>query len=226
MGELPTPTAGRLRPPSWRDSRLLVGVLLVLVSVVLGVVLVARADDRVPMYAASAQLVPGRPLTDADVVRVDVQLGDAAAGYLSADGAVPEGSFVLREVRAGELVPVVAVGNRDQVGAQPVALDVAATSAAALRVGSVVDVYVNRPEAPTGSGTGLPTFAGPERTLEGVSVVSVAEDTGVLGSGGTATRAVQVMVPTGQVQQLVGDVDLGAKITLVPVPGALAGSGS
>ena len=35
MSDLPTPTASRLRSPSWRDSRLLVGVLLVLVSTVL-----------------------------------------------------------------------------------------------------------------------------------------------------------------------------------------------
>ena len=51
MTDLPTPTATRLRRPSWRDSRLLVGVLLVLVSTVLGSVVVARADDRVPVYA-------------------------------------------------------------------------------------------------------------------------------------------------------------------------------
>ena len=36
------------------------------------------------------------------------------------------------------------------------------------------------------------------------------------------TRAVQVMVPRDQVQGLVGDVDLGARITLVAVPGAVS----
>ena len=80
MSDLPTPTASRLRSPSWRDTRLLVGVLLVLVSTVLGSVVVARADDRVPVYAAKGQVAPGQRLTESDVVRVDVLLGDGAAG--------------------------------------------------------------------------------------------------------------------------------------------------
>ena len=56
MSDLPTPTASRVRAPSWRDSRLLVGLLLVLLSTVLGSVVVARADDRVPVYAAKGEV--------------------------------------------------------------------------------------------------------------------------------------------------------------------------
>jgi hypothetical protein len=226
MTDLPTPVASRLRRPSWRDGRLLAGVVLVLVSAVLGSVVVAGADDRVPMYAARAGLVPGQPLSASSLVRVDVQLGDATAGYLSASREVPDGTFVLREVRPGELVPRSAVGTRDAVRTQPVTLGVDATSASTLRPGAVVDVYVNRPRGEGGAaGTGLQVLEGPERTLERVSVVSVAADTGVLGAG-AATRAVQVSVPADRVQQLVGDVDLGSRITLVPVPGGGAGSGS
>ena len=47
-----------------------------------------------------------------------------------------------------------------------------------------------------------------------------AED-GVLG-GSAQTRAVHVMVPREEVQAVVADVDLGARITLVPVPGGAA----
>ena len=79
MTDLPTPTASRLRRPSWRDSRLVVGVLLVLVSTVLGALVVARADDRVPVWAARGQVAPGQQLTESDLVRVDVLLGDGAA---------------------------------------------------------------------------------------------------------------------------------------------------
>ncbi|HYN30269.1 MAG TPA: hypothetical protein VES95_10435 [Dermatophilaceae bacterium] len=220
MTDLPTPQASRLRRPSWRDSRLLVGVVLVLVSAVLGSVVVAGADERVPMYAARASLVPGEPLTPSSLVRVEVQVGDATADYLPATRDVPDGTFVLREVRPGELVPQTAVGSRDQVRTQPVTLGVDATSASTLRSGAVVEVYVNRPSRDSGgAGTGLQVLEGPERSLERVSVVAVAADTGVLGAG-SATRAVQVSVPSDRVQQLVGDVDLGSRITLVPVPAA------
>src|SRR5690606_33449545 len=96
-----------------------------------------------------------------------------------------------------------------------------ATSASTLRVGSVVDVYVNRPEEPTKGSIGTASFAGPERALEAVMVVALSEEGGVMGGAGD-TRPVQVMVPKDKVQGLVGDVDLGAKITLVAVPGAVA----
>ena len=36
MAELPRPTAARLRQPSWRDTRLVVGVVLVLLSMAIG----------------------------------------------------------------------------------------------------------------------------------------------------------------------------------------------
>lgn len=219
MSDLPTPTASRLRTPSWRDSRLVVGVLLVLVSTVLGSVVVARADDKVPVYAARGDLVPGQRITEADVVRVDVLLGDGAARYLPADRPLGADTWSLRALHPGELIPVSGVGPAADVEVQQVALLVDATSAAAISAGSVVDVYVNRPEK--GATVGVQTFAGPERALEAVSVVRVASEDAVLG-GSAETRAVHVMVPRDAVRDVVADVDLGARITLVPVPGGVS----
>jgi hypothetical protein len=219
MSDLHTPTAQRLRKPSWRDSRLLIGLLLGLASTAIGAYVVSRADDRVPMYAAKSGLMAGQPLTDDDVVRVDVQLGDAASNYLSAREGVPAEFFVLREVRAGELIPRSAVGPRDEASSQPVTLQVDATSASTLREGSVVDVYVNRPAPATKGALGAAEFAGPELALEGITVVGLSSEDGVMG-GARDTRPVQVMVPQDKVKELIGDVDLGSKITLVAVPGA------
>lgn len=223
MTDLPTPSASRVRPPTWRDPRLVVGVLLVLLATVLGSVVVARADDRVPVWAAKGSVAPGQRLTEAELVRVDVLLGEGAAGYLPADTGLPEDIWALRELRAGELVPVTSVGGRERVTTQQVALLVDATSAAPLTRGSVVDVYVNRPTS--GATVGTPTFHGPERTLEAVTVVRVAGEDAVLG-GASATRAVHVMVPRDEVRELVADVDAGARITLVPVPGGITAAGS
>ena len=224
MSVLPAPTASRLRAPSWRDSRLLVGILLVLVSTVAGAVLVSRADDRVPVFAAAAVVAPGERLTSDDVAVVEVQLGDDTADYLRADRPLADDAFALRPMRPGELVPAASVGTASEVGVQQVALLVDATSAAALSAGSVVDVYVNRPEEGS-PGVGVPALQGPERVLQGVSVVRVAGEDAVLGSAAD-TRGVQVMVPREAVRDLVADVDVGARITLVPVPGASSGSAS
>jgi hypothetical protein len=222
MTDLPTPEASRLRSPSWRDSRLVIGLLLVLFSAVAGSVVVARADDRVPVYAVVERVVPGQQVREGDVAVVDVQLGDASARYLAADRPFPDDSWALRELRPGELVPTDALGDAREVDVQPVALRVEATSAGALDAGAVVDVYVNRPAK--GSTAGAPTFAGPELVLERLSVMSLATEDAVLG-GSAETRAVTIGVPRGSVKGIVADVDRGARITLVPVPGG-GGGGS
>jgi hypothetical protein len=222
MTDLPARTASRLQRPSWRDSRLVVGVLLVVLSAVLGSVLLARADDRVPMYAARVPLVAGQQLTADDVSRVEVKLAGAATAYLSAATALAADSYVLREVRPGELIPRSAVGPQSEVAVQPLALLVDATSAGVLDVGSVVDVYVNRPDPQGTAAVGSTAYAGPEKVLEGVTVLRVSADDRVLGSA-AQTRSVQVLVPRDRVQQLVSDVDLRSRITLVPVPGSLLG---
>lgn len=216
MPDLPAPTANRLRKPSWKDGRLLVGILLVLMSSVIGSLAMAHADDRIPMYAAETHLLPGEALTAERLTRVDVQLGDRAAGYLSAAADLAPNTYVLREVRAGELVPLSALGGPDQISVQPLTLMVDATSASALVVGSIVDVYVNPPVI--GSSTG--EFEGPELALPSVSVSRLAKATSGLGSAPTAAQAVQVMAPVDQVKDLIAKVDVGAKVTLVPVPGS------
>ncbi len=217
MPDLPAPAANRLQRPSWRDARLLVGLLLVFAAAAVGSVVVAGADDRVAMYAARAPLVPGQRLMADDLQRVDVQLGDEQSRYLSAAAGLTPGRYVLREVRAGELVPASAVGSEHDLNVQPVTLTVDSGSAAPLRVGSRVDVYVNPPaEASTGAAQ---EFAGPELALEGVSVASLPKTGGGLGSSAGGTRPVQVMAPRDRIRDLIGEIDRGARVTLVPVAG-------
>lgn len=199
---------------------MLTGVLIVLASVALGSYLMARADDRVPMYAAATTLIAGQSLTNDAVARVDVQLGGESARYLTAREPLPADSVVLREVRAGELVPVSAIGTAAEAALSQVTIAVDPTSAAPLMTGTVVDVFVNH-RASEDSAAG---FTGPEVLLERVTVAGVDASGRGLGSSGRGT-AVRVMVPTEHVPQLIAAVDNEAKVTVVPVPGALTRSG-
>ena len=218
MSDLPMPTAARLQRPRWRDARLVVGLVLVLASVVLGSWVVASLDDRMPMYAARAALVPGQRLTQADLVRVDVQLGTQGERYLAAGSPLAPDRFVVREVREGELVPAAAIGGRDDVAVQALTLTVDAGVAAVLRVGSRVDVYVNAPT--NGATSGSTSFAGPELLLEAVSVSGVPRGSGGLGGSAAGEQPVQVMAPTERIKEVIGEVDRGARVTLVPVAGS------
>jgi hypothetical protein len=223
MTDLPSRPANRLRKPSWRDSRLLAGVLLVLLCTIAGAVVVARADDRVPMYAARVALVPGEPLAADSLTRVEVQLGSDTSQYLSTAEALTGSDFVLREVRPGELVPRSALGSKGDVSVQPLTINVDATSATSLVRGSVVDVYVNPPKPGV---SGPNAYAGPELALHNVSVAAKPSERSGFGARGTDTVAISVMAPIDKVSALIGHIDDGAKVTVVPAPGAVTGSSS
>jgi hypothetical protein len=222
MTELASPSAKRLQRPSWRDSRLVVGVLLVVVAATLGAKAVASADDRVPVWVATSNLVAGDKVEEASFARADVRLADGMNGYLAADAPAPTGSFMLRDVRAGELVPVSAVGGADGVDVQRVTVRADAMSTTGLARGSRVDVFVT-PKTSTPSDT-TTTTTRTKKVLESAAVAAVLTSTGGFGSG--SMTSVQIYVPSDKVQPLVEAVDADAKLTLVPSVGAATGGGA
>ena len=214
MAQLAEPTAKRLQRPSWRDARLLVGVVLVLLGTVLGARLIAGADDTTPMYAASTTIRPGDRLTADNLRRVDVQLGDESARYLGATSAVADDSYALREVPEGELVPASAVGSRSAVSVQPVTIEVDASSARGLPAGALVDVWVS----PRDTQSTQERYLDATLTLQRVSVSPENKDSGRFGAA-SSTMAVQLRVPRDKVAEVIAAVDKQARFTLVPVPG-------
>jgi hypothetical protein len=222
MADLPKPTAARLVPPSWRDSRLVVGLVLVLLSMAIGAKVIAAADDTVPMYAAAASLVPGQPVTQGSVKRVDVQLGADRGRYVTADHDIAPGTFALRDVRPGELLPRSALGKSTDINLKPVSVPVEGGGAAQLAAGSIVDVWVNAKDRSSAT----EKYGSPVKSLGAAPVVRAPDISGS-GLGSTSgTTAVQIMVPEVSVQALIAAIDQGAKITLVPVPGSPARAGA
>lgn len=106
MSDVPaSPNAKRLAPPSWLDGRLVLGVLLVLVSVVVGARVLASADRSELVWAAASDLTAGSQLGEGDLVAVRVRLFETGPSYLRAEGEPPVGYLVRRGVGAGELLP-------------------------------------------------------------------------------------------------------------------------
>ena len=214
MAQLPEPTAKRLQRPSWRNTRLLVGLVLVLLGTALGARIIAGSDDTVPMYAASTAIRPGDHLTSDNVRRVDVQLGGETSRYLSARTAVPDDSYALRDIPEGELVPASAVGARTTVTVQPVTVEVDANSARGLPVNAVVDVWVS----PRDTQSTQERYLEATLALERVSVSPVNQDGSRFGAA-ASSMAVQLRVPRDKVAEIIAAVDRQSRFTLVPVPG-------
>jgi len=206
-----SPPAARLRRPGWRDPRMAVGLVLVAVATVVGARLLGTADDTVTVWATADEVRAGDPVTAAALVPSRVRLADGAteSTYLPA-GAVPGGVFT-RDLGAGEILPVGAVGAAGAEATVDLSLAVEAAGAPVdLEAGDLVDVWsVAEP-----ADVGRPGDAAP--VLEGVAVQTVRSGTS-LGATGR-----QVVVAVGEDELDVGDALAslaGGTVVLVRVEG-------
>lgn len=218
MSTLPTPQAQRLRPPSWKDARLLVGILLVLASVVLGGLAFSAVDERRGVWAAKGEMAPGEHVSEDDLVRVDVQLDDDSADYLRTEDALPMNAVVDRPLREGELVPRSALVAESSLSVRSVPVRVDPMFLTNLTKGSRVSVFAVREEAEDGDeGTAASPDDPPryEEALEGVIVQDIPQAKGNVLGGGSATASVRLLVPKEEVGRVLSLDRKDAPIRLV-----------
>lgn len=212
MSEVRIP-AVRLRAPSWKDGRLIVGVLIVVLSVVVGARVVAAAGRTEPVYSAAADLPSGHRLGRDDLRVVSVHLAAGSAGYLSARTSLPPGTVLVRPIGAGELVPVAALGPASALTLRPVVVPVPEPLPAGFRPGAVVDLWSAAKE----TGAGVTGYAPATRIAQGAEIYAVVgAGTGLASTG--ASR-VQVLLGEGELRAVLDALANDAKITLVPLPG-------
>lgn len=157
------PKPRRLSRPRWLDPRVVGGVILVVIAVVAGARVIGASRQTSPVLVAARDLSGGTVLTAADVVTVEVNLGEGLGRYLAAGSAV-EGRTVVEPLRAGELVPVSAIG--DPLTGRIMVIAVAPDQMPpGVAHGSIIDLYLTR-----GSGAAAST----ERLAEQLTVQSVA----------------------------------------------------
>lgn len=234
MSETPaSPRASRLATPGWLDGRLVLGVLLVLVSVVVGARVLSAADRSTLVYAVNKDLAAGSVLAAEDLTQVRVRLFENAEEYLGIGGDVPTGYVVRRGLNAGELLPLSALGSpTDDVDWREVTVPVEVGHLPpGLGRDTQVDVWVTpevrgnaaQPADDPGAeqdGASPPTsdqlqLSGAQLVLQGVTVLGVDNEGGSF-SGSTSLPVVLRVRPT-EVASLVSAMSLG-RIDLVRVP--------
>jgi hypothetical protein len=210
VAELPETRAVRLSRARWLDTRLLLGLLLVLVSVVLGARLLAGADSRVEVWSVTRDLGADTPLSRDDVTATWVHLSGATHRYLSASQD-PDGLVLIRPVGRGELLPAAAVGRTAATSQRRVVIEVDRVGVAGLAKGRVVDVYAVR-DTPSDQ-----TPPPPQLVLSGVTVAEDVRSGGGAFGGSGSTAGVALLVDQGDVPDLIDAVAHGS-VYVVAVP--------
>ena len=218
-----SPRARRLASPGWLDGRLVVGVLLVLISVVVGSHVLSDADRSEAVWVLTRPLAAGAELSAEDIELGRVRLFDNAATYVPALGAKPVGYVLRRALGARELLPRDAVGSPGEVEIRQVTVPIVRGHAPPdLSAGQLVDVYVT----PL-SGAGKAATGPPRLVLAGLTVLQRSKETR-LGSGdqdGVVLRASPEQVVPLLVALAEGRIDLvRVPRAAVPRPGQAAAS--
>lgn len=210
MPDLPAPPASRLKPPTWLDGRLLVGIVLVLSSVVVGAKVVASSGHFDQVWAASHDLAPGTALTKGDLVSVKVRFHDHGGGYYSATGKSLVGRTTIAPLSAGQLIPVAAVPALPPDQTRLVTVPVAKLHMPhdSELQGTQVDLYVTVKATVGGA------QQAPQLVLANVTVADVIAQSSLADSGNSG---VVLQVPLQYVNAVVGAVESGS-IDVVRVP--------
>lgn len=202
----------RLRKPSWRDPRLLVGILLVLASVAGVVALVRAADTNILAYAAKGDIAVGQAVGPDQLVAVEVRLGEAEGRYFTR-GELPDGAVALQRIAKGDLVPASSLGAAGALGRKPIPISVSEPLPAEAVAGTRVDVWVAAPDGRNG-------FAEPRLVVEAAEIAHVATAQSAL--GGVRDTVVQVLVEDSHLPQILGAQANKAKVSLVWNPAGRA----
>lgn len=199
-------TARAARRP-WTDLRFFIGLALIIVSV-LGVWWVVNsAKQTTPALQAVRTIVPGEPLTSADVRVVDVTLGTVASGYLTPATLEP-GLIATRTIAEGELVPTAAAADADKGRTTTVVVQSSVRVPSAVSTGAVVEVWA---AAPLADGKG---FDEPRVLLSEATVASVERDSGPLSAKGTS---LELAVDRARVGEVLAALSGGSAVSVVPV---------
>lgn len=207
----PAPRPRRLGSPRWLDSRLVLGVVLVLLSVVAGARVFASAGRYTEVYLARHALSPGVRLTASDLAVGRVRFDGDGDRYVAASRRPPVGYVVTHYVGANDFVPLDSLSARDASAGDARLVTVPVQSGhlpSGLGHGDLVDVYVTVKRGATGA------VPAPTRVLAGAPVESADAASGLTDG---PTGNVVLSVPSEQVDDVVHAVESG-QIDLVRVP--------
>ena len=200
--------APRIRTPGWRDPRLIVGVILVVLSVAGVVALMQAADSRQGYWAASVDVVPGVKVKPEDFHVVQASMSEASDIYWSAEQDLPSEFYVASTILQGEFLAQRQVNEADPGGRQQVGVRISEDMPASVATGSRADVWVALADS---DGRG---FEEPHKLISSAEVVGIDDNTSTFAAADTTT--VYLMLSQDALPGVLDAQANGAKISLVP----------
>jgi len=210
--------AWRWRRPTWRDPRLFIGIVLVIVSMVAGSVLIDRATSTQQVWALSQDVAPGTALKAGKNLKlVSVNLGSASSAYVQ-QKQLKADTYAQRSLHSGELLPADATSQQSKLNMRSIVVQSSGQLLNSIRVGDTVELWQLPSRnvaavAPTPSATKAASTNGARRVAQGLIVDAIGGDQNAIVAD--KSTSVRVLVPAEQVEPVLTAVGSGAGLVLV-----------
>lgn len=194
----------------WGDARFFIGIALIVASIAGVWFVVASSRQTIPVLAASRTIVPGETVTAAELRVVDVALGESAESYLGPDD-LTSSLVATRTIGEGEMIPASAVGDAVDARMTTIVVQSAADVPAAVRAGSVVELWA-APLLERG------VYDTPRVLIADAVIAAVTRDDTMIGAG---SATLELVIPRANVAEALAAVAAQSALSIIPTSGAV-----
>lgn len=198
----------RLRRAFWGDTRFLIGIALVALSITAVWFIVTGSDHARPVLRADRTIVEGEKVSSDDFQVIEVGLGLAAEDYLGPEDLQPD-QIASRTLAKGEIVPSAALADADQGRSTTIVVESSTGIPGEVQAGSVVDVW-SAPPLDDGR-----TYDTPRILVTDVVVRDVIESKGMLADA--AAARLELVIDKGATADVLAAITGGAALSVLPV---------
>lgn len=167
-------------------SRLVLAIALIVASLLSAFIFSSLANQKSTMIVTTTFLLPGHQITQSDLARVQVTLGDISQNYISQESEIV-GTFSKVRIEAHELIARTSISSQsDSVSLSSVPLSIRSADAPdGINPGSIIDIYWVQAE------TNGEIQLIPELVIAGAHVLAITKSGSNFGSEIGLTVAVQ-----------------------------------
>lgn len=188
------------------DPKFLTGLALIVLSIVLTSVIVARAKGGATYYEITADIAAGQEISTSELKAVSARIESDA--YIPA-GELPENLIAIRSLSKGELLPKTAIITENDLGRRQLVIKVSPAIPSSVKVGSEVEVWAVPQKQLNDKGTKEAKVL----TNQALIVALPQEQSRLLND---RTQAVEISVPAAQLAVLLESTNSDYQLVIVP----------
>ncbi|MDF2561635.1 MAG: hypothetical protein K0R99_3081 [Microbacterium sp.] len=198
----------RPRRAFWGDTRFLIGVALVALSITAVWLVITSSEHARPVLRADRTIVQGETLSSDDFQVIEVGLGLSAEEYPGPEDLEP-GQIAARTLTKGEIVPAAALADADRNRSTTIVVESGTGIPGEVQAGTVVDLWY---APPLDDGH---TYDTPRILVTDVVVRDVIEASGMLADA--ATARLELVIDRSDAADVLAAITGGASLSVLPV---------